>query len=93
MKTRTYDFFSDPCHGWIKVTRKQLFDLHIAYKITRCSYQRNDHVYLEEDCDATTFSNAMENLGFLLRFRSHIADKQSKIRNYEPYSYEPLRNI
>lgn len=85
MKTRTYDFISDPGHGWIKVPRKQLDDLNIADKITRYSYQRNGHVYLEEDCDATTFSDAMEQTGFLLRFRSRISDKQSKVRSYEPY--------
>lgn len=47
--------FDDPAHGWLKVDLKDIEALGIADKITGCSFIRGNAVYLEEDCDCTTF--------------------------------------
>jgi hypothetical protein len=40
-----------------------LHELDIADKITPYSYQRGEDVFLEEDCDLSTFADAMEKAG------------------------------
>ena len=87
-----FDFYEDGGHGWLKVKRNELVELEITDKITGCSYVSNNgkDVFLEEDCDATTFIEAWElytNKKFNLsdQFNYHIADKQSEIRNYNSY--------
>jgi hypothetical protein len=59
----TYNFYSDPGHGWLNVKLDELKELGIADKISGYSYQRGNDVYLEEDCDMSTFMNAMEAKG------------------------------
>jgi hypothetical protein len=55
MKHKTYIFHSDPGHGWMAVKRKELIEMGILHTITAYSYQKGKTVYLEEDCDASTF--------------------------------------
>ena len=55
---KSYDFYTDPGHGWLEVPRVELESLGIDDKITSCSYEDKDLVYLEEDCDMTTFFEA-----------------------------------
>jgi len=43
--------FADPGHSWFSVKRKLLEELDLLDKISACSYQRGETVYLEEDCD------------------------------------------
>ena len=57
-KDRKFIFHADPGHGWLGVKKTWLTDLGIADKITSYSYERGNMVYLEEDCDATTFHEA-----------------------------------
>jgi hypothetical protein len=59
----TLTFYSDPGHGWLEVPRSLLHELDIADKITPYSYQRGEDVFLEEDCDLSTFADAMEKAG------------------------------
>lgn len=54
----SYTFHSDPGHGWLEVTIKELQELNIAGEITGCSAMEGNRIYLEEDCDLTTFFNA-----------------------------------
>jgi len=84
-KSRTYDFYSDPGHGWMKVPKSQIAELGIENDISSSSHQRGDYAYLEEDQDATTFIHAMNRQGYEVKIHDHIADKQSKIRNYRQY--------
>ncbi len=49
----------DPGHGWLEVGRHELERLAIRDDISSYSYQRGDRVYLEEDCDMTTFLEAL----------------------------------
>ena len=85
MKTKKYDVYVDPGHAWLKVKRTELDKLGIADKISSYSYQRGEHVYLEEDCDLYRFMEAMEAIGVKVTFREYVGNKTSRIRNYENY--------
>ena len=81
-----YSFYSDPGHGWVKVNRVELDKLGILHKITSYSHQRNDSVYLEEDCDLATFLNAKKELNQMVEFKEFVCrSKQSKIRSYRSF--------
>lgn len=54
----TYNFYKDPGHGWLQVSKQELYELGIADKITRYSYEELNTAYLEEDCDFGTFIKA-----------------------------------
>ena len=56
--SKTYTYFTDPGHGWLRVTRKELVKLGIDKDITPYSYARGAWVYLEEDLDMATFMRA-----------------------------------
>lgn len=82
-----FTIYADPGHGWIKVPRKLLSKLGITDKITPYSYQRGEHVYLEEDCDAYTFVQAYKaQIAPVPIFQEKFTNKQSKIRNYRSYT-------
>lgn len=86
-----YSFYEDPGHGWLKVPIKELIKLNIADKITGYSYMQNEHAYLEEDCDLATFVNAKypnkedQSTFFKTKVKTFISNKNSKIRNYNPF--------
>ena len=83
---RAITIYHDPGHSWAKVPRKTLHDLNIAHRITPFSYQRGEHVYLEEDCDLATFLHAYrEQRGGIPPFRESYTNRQSKIRSYNHY--------
>ena len=81
--------YSDPGHGSAKVKRQELIDLGIADKISSYSYQLNDNVYLEEDCDLSIYIDALLNVKGITRdkikFTMHNTNRQSRIRTYENY--------
>ena len=52
---RTLKFISDPGHGWLSVSLKDLKALDLIDKITSYSYITTTRAYLEEDVDASTF--------------------------------------
>ena len=89
---KKYDFYEDPGHGWLKVSKADLEHLGIAEKITPYSYMRGAYAYLEEDCDASTFVEALRKAGDTRKFQEmiveHSANKMSKIRSYESYQAE-----
>ena len=59
----TFDFISDPGHGWLKVNTRDLFALGLTpADFSSYSYRRGDDLYLEEDCDASLF---------IVRYREH----------------------
>lgn len=55
-------FFEDPGHGWLRVPRGLISQLNISNKISSYSYQDNNYLYLEEDCDAEVFASAFEKI-------------------------------
>jgi len=85
----TFLFFSDPAHGWLKVSKKELAELGIADKITGYSYMRGDNVFLEEDGDASLFQDKYEQkFNKKPKYDEQISNKLSKIRSYSSYKYE-----
>ncbi len=85
-KTRVYQCYSDPGHGWARVPMSDIIALGIANKITPYSYMRGSWAYLEEDCDASTLVRACEAQGIAVTFKSHATcDRPSSIRNYDSY--------
>lgn len=93
MKTMTLNYYQDPGHGWVKVGLKTLTALGIHDKITRYSYVRKEHAYLEEDCDLELFFKTCDAKGIKIILRDHHTNKQSKIRSYQHYSkYEQSEN-
>lgn len=85
-----FDAFEDPGHMWVKVPREMLEELGITNKISSFSYQRQNHVYLEEDCDFPAFYSAMEEKGRAVVLRRQYSNKSSKIRGYDRYSVGPV---
>ncbi len=84
---RAITIYHDPGHAWAKVPRKTLHELGIADKITPFSYQRGEHVYLEEDCDLATFLYEWRvQRGGVPPFRESYTNRQSKIRSYRSYT-------
>ena len=92
----TFKHYTDPGHGWYKVSREMLFRMDILDKISSFSYQKNDWVYLEEDCDATIFFDRSKELygEIQIRVTSNIADNMSSIRYYDTFGkYSDEYNI
>ncbi len=56
----TIIFHADPGHGWLQVPHSLIKTLGIGKKITGYSYRDTHYAYLEEDCDFSTFLNALE---------------------------------
>lgn len=53
-----HQFVEDSGHGWLRVPRVELDALNVAHRITTCSYVDGDSVWLEEDCDLSTYLHA-----------------------------------
>jgi hypothetical protein len=87
---KTIRVFSDGGHAWAKVKRKELVDLGINSAISSYSYQFKDNVYLEEDCDMSTYINALKLVKGITReqikFNETWTNRNSKIRNYSNYN-------
>jgi hypothetical protein len=89
---RTFTWYSDPGHGWLKVNREDIEELGIEEKISACSYQTPGKrvVYLEEDCDAGIFLRAYkEHFGHSPQFKEAVErTNASRIRNLYAYQNE-----
>lgn len=90
MKTKTIIVYSDPGHGWGKATRLELVKLGILKKISSCSYQRNDWVYLEEDGDLSLYVHMLKKFGYEIKFKEFHTDNNSKIRNYKSFELNQI---
>ena len=82
-KNKTYIFYNDPGHAWLRVHRAELIELGIAAAVSRCSYQKGSFVYLEEDCDAPLFIKAKESKGCHISIKDKHSNCSSKIRRYD----------
>lgn len=96
---KSITIYTDPSHGWAKVTLKELLKLNVADKISTYSYiyhskaLRKDHnyreagyVYLEEDYDLSTYLKALDSKGIQYKFKTLNTNKSSKIRSYNRYT-------
>ncbi len=87
---RSFEYLQDPGHGWIKVPNTLLVRLGISQAISPYSYIRQFHSYLEEDCDAALFVEAMRYYGVIIKLRHRTARiRESRIRNYDRYPSPP----
>ena len=93
MKTRKFDFYADPGHGWLKVGIGTLNKFGVVDGITSFSYVRGRNVFLEEDSDATRFINAMKEHDIEVKAKYHSSEKRSKIRGYASATPERLRGM
>jgi hypothetical protein len=80
-----FKFYSDPGHGWLRVPYSELERLDIADKITHYSYTKGDNVFLEEDCDMSTYMRAKNALNETVDIQVIRCNRQSRIRGYEKY--------
>lgn len=55
-------WLSDPGHGWLSVPMAVVVEAGVAGQISTCSYMSDSlyRAYLEEDCDAPRFLDAVE---------------------------------
>lgn len=88
MKSIKRTFYSDPGHGWLCVNYAELEELGIHDKISPWSYRNYDLAYLEEDCDATVYINAVNKLGYTVEFVEKNNNQESPIRSYDPYYFQ-----
>jgi hypothetical protein len=85
MSKSKFQFYTDPGHGWLRVPYSELERLDIADKITSYSYTKGDNVFLEEDCDMSTFMKAKAALNEKVDIQTINSNRQSRIRGYAKY--------
>ena len=79
----TFNFHSDPGHGWLAVKKSLIRELGIISKISTYSYMKGQTAYLEEDCDASVFIDTFkEKFGI-----------EPKIKDLEPREHTPIRSM
>jgi hypothetical protein len=84
---KSITIYTDPSHGWAKVSLKELLKLNIIDKISSYSYIHKNglNAYLEEDVDLSTYLKALDDKGIKFRMIEKNANKSSKIRSYARY--------
>jgi hypothetical protein len=88
LEVSSYIFHEDAGHGWLEVPIADVKKLGIYDKITAYSYIKGDKLYIEEDCDASTFCRAFEQYTGHKMSRAIIKDDYcdvSPIRNYRHF--------
>jgi len=85
MATVTKKFHSDAGHGWLAVKIHELKMLGIETEISEYSYVRGGTAYLEEDCDAPKFINAMQVKGIEVMVDEGPSRDRSPIRSMASY--------
>jgi len=83
LRAKKYRFISDPGHGWLEVPQFDILTAGIQSKISGYSYIHKGNVYLEEDCDAGLFIDAVK------LPRENCIDvyvETTKIRDYQSYN-------
>lgn len=80
-----FPIFSDPGHGWLVATDKQLARAGLTpQSFSRYSYKNGNKFYLEEDYDMALFLTAWTKAtGKSYKFKEYSGNKRSRIRNYE----------
>ena len=87
MLNRTYTFYADSGHAWLKVSLTDIKALGLNLKsfsefsyFNNCKYEA--FLYLEEDCDADIFISAYQDkFGKQIKIRESHSN-WSKIRNF-----------
>jgi len=84
---KSITIYTDPSHGWAKVSLSELFKLNIIDKISSYSYIHKNglNAYLEEDCDLGLYLKTLDAKGIQYKFKTLHTNKSSKIRSYARY--------
>ena len=94
MKNLTFTFIDNASHGYLKISNYDLKAFNIDpkqfsnFSFYNCS---NGCLYLEEDCDALLFFNALEAQGhgaFEEHTIEYVYKVRSPVRGYEDYAPE-----
>ena len=85
---KSITIYTDPQHGWAKVSLKELLKLNILDKISTYSYIHKNglNAYLEEDCDLGLYLKALDDKGIKFKIIEKHTNKSSKIRSYKRYT-------
>ena len=89
---RSYKFYSDSSHGWLKVPVKDVISLAILRDITPYSYLSKDKlfIFLEEDQDLGLFMGAAISEGWKVSIKDQKPSNRSRIRNYLRFYIDEL---
>lgn len=85
MKKLTLNYYTDPGHGWLAVTRADLARLDLTHRISRYSYQQNRLVFLEEDLDMMLFMEAAKHAGWQVTMKYQHTNNDSRIRTLQRF--------
>lgn len=85
---RPLRFFSDAAHGWLEVPASELVRLGIANDISHYSFISTDGAlaYLEEDCDASRYVDALTARGERLPPITDRYEHNSGVRSLRPFA-------
>lgn len=76
----TLDYVQDPGHGWIAADIHALRQYNLTDKVSEYSYRDGDLVWLEEDCDASLYLNALRRAGIPFTLKESHTNHDSRIR-------------
>lgn len=82
---KLFNFYTDAGHGWLEVPKSMLVELGIAEQVSGYSYQQGENAYLEEDCDAGLFIEALKETGVTPEFLTKHTNGDSFVRYYPRY--------
>ena len=83
-----YQWISDAGHAWLEVSVDEINALSISDKISEYSYIQGETVYLEEDCDAPLFVEALKAKlppTEYVTFRARYINGDAPCRNFRRY--------
>lgn len=84
---KTYNFFTDPGHGWLEAPLAEIVDLGIQKDISYYSFLNGETAYLEEDCDAGRFLEAYKaKYGEVPSISEIHTNYDSHVRRYRRFS-------
>jgi hypothetical protein len=83
----TFVFYADPDHAWLGIKRQLLLQYpKAALAISNHSYQRGQTVYLQEDCDADLFLEALRADNERFTVVAKHGNQRSPIRSYDVFA-------
>jgi hypothetical protein len=82
---------SDPGHAWLAVKLSEIKMLGIQTDISAYSYVKGKTAYLEEDCDAGKFIDAMRAKGIEVAVKEGACRDRSPIRYFKSFSADLVK--
>ena len=96
MKTKTtkYQWYTDPGHAWLRVSTAVCKQLGILDRVSRFSYQskKGDYLYLEEDCDAGLFLQAVKDRQLPCHMLPTKYQTESRVRHLDRYQVQACKD-